>query len=107
VAFELIQNESDMRPVVLDGAGLDESFDPEIAFIRLVAHIAEFGDGDVVAFIGSIAGKGEPRDGAQDYGDRKADPHGIRGSLHVQIQRYERKVGGSMVWANKRDPYHI
>ena len=56
MALKLVHHEVDVGAVVLNGAGLDEALDAELAVVGLVAHAAEFGDGDVVALVGSVAG---------------------------------------------------
>ena len=83
VAFKLVEDKGDVGAVLLDGAGLDEALDAQLAVVGLVAHAAEFGDGDVVALVGAVAGEGQPRDGAHDHGSRNPDPQGVSGDFHT------------------------
>ena len=71
-----------MGAVLLDGAGLNEALNAEIAVIGLVAHAAELGDGDVIALVGAVAGKGEPANGAEDDDDRNTDAETLVVGLH-------------------------
>ena len=73
-------------PTLLDGAGLNEALDAEIAVIGLVAHGAELGDGDVVALIGAVAGKGEPGHCAEDDDDGDADAESFGSGASWVIQ---------------------
>ncbi len=78
MALVLVEDEVDVGAVLLDGAGLNEALNAQIAVIGLVAHSAELGDGDVVALIGAVAGVGQPANGAEDDDDGSADAEGIR-----------------------------
>src|ERR1017187_5097335 len=71
-----------MGAVVLDGAGLNEALDAQLAVIGLVAHPRQLADGDVVALVGAVAGVRQPGDGADDHGNRDSDAKSVRGSFH-------------------------
>jgi hypothetical protein len=97
VAFKFVEHEVDVGAVVFNGAGLDEAFHAQLAVVGLVTHSAEFGDGDVVALVGSIAGVGKPADGSNNNGGRNPDPQCVSRDLHSQLLRYERKGAGSTI----------
>src|ERR1035438_5268761 len=71
-----------MGAVVLDGAGLDEAFDAQLAVIGFVAHPRQLADGDVVALVGAVAGVRQPGDGADDHGNRDSDAKSVGRSFH-------------------------
>ncbi len=68
VALELVQHKGDVGAVLLDGAGLHKALDAQLAVVGLVAHAAQFGNGDVIALVGAVAGVGQPANGADDDG---------------------------------------
>ena len=109
VAFKLVHDEVDVGAVVLNGAGDDEALNAKLGVVGLVSHAAEFGDGDVIALVGAVAGSGEPNDGADDDDGSKPDAQGIRGSFHAQpfqFQPYECMGVGSTIGRMKCDFDH-
>jgi len=82
MALELVQHKAYMRAILFDGAGLDETLHAELAGVRLVAQSTQFSDGNVITLVGSVAGEGEPADGADDDGGRYPDSKRISGSFH-------------------------
>ena len=78
VALKLIQNKRHVRAALLDGAGYNEALHAQLAVVGLVAHGAQFGDGNVVAFASADAGHGQPDNGAHDNGHRDSDTPSLR-----------------------------
>ena len=107
VALKLIQNKGDVGPVLLDRARFNEAFHAQIALVCLVAHPAEFGDGDVVALAGA-----EPENASQPMVPTiMATAMPIRTELEdffiARFLRYGDRGVGSMVRANMCDMNHI
>jgi hypothetical protein len=94
MAFKLIQDKFDMRAVLLDRAGLDESFHAQLALVGVVAHAPKLGDGHVIALVGAVSGIREPADGAQNDGNRSPDSQCVSGELHGQLLTIRALAGG-------------
>ena len=75
VALELIENKIDVRAVLLNGARLNETFNPQLIVKGLFPHSTQFGDGHVIAFVRAHASEGEPADGAQNHHNGDADAY--------------------------------
>ena len=82
VAFELGENEFDVRAAGLDGFRFDEALDAQVALVGFVAHADHFWDGDKVALVRRCSLEGEVADGAQDEDAGDSDSELLRRELH-------------------------